>query len=101
MPNGRIRPRTDVGVNPLHLQSILGYNVRYGSIGNEFVPDTKGGGRTADVGFGKAGCGGGESTGSYAGVDADAYLLRGVGEGFADAFELGYGAVLGEWMRDR
>ena len=57
------------------------------------MPDTEGGGWAADVGFGEASGGGGEAAGSYAGVDADAYLLGAVGEGLAEAFELRNGAV--------
>jgi hypothetical protein len=75
-----------MSVNPLHFQSILVHNGRDGSIGNEFVPDAKGGGWTSYICFGKARGGGRKSTGSYAWVNTYADFLVGVGKGLADAF---------------
>mmetsp|Transcript_30440 Transcript_30440/g.57581 ORF Transcript_30440/g.57581 Transcript_30440/m.57581 type:complete len:315 (-) Transcript_30440:2464-3408(-) len=93
LPNDRVTSRTDVGVDAFGLEAVLFDDGGDGAVGEVLVPDAEGRGRSTDVGFGEAGGGGGETSRSDTRIDANAYFLGGVGEGLADTFQLGYGAV--------
>ena len=92
LPDGGIGSRSDVGVDPLDDQTVFGDHVGDGAVRNKFVPDAEGGRGSSDVGLGETRGRGGESTGTDAGVDADADDLPLAGVVLTDALDLRQGA---------